>query len=145
MTWVTKPCPKPPPPKKLRGGKRGAPTGRPRTRLKSQNVRRKGRAFGASRVDEAYLTWIRTLPCAICALLGDWQRAPTEVEHFVPKSHGGYDRRDTYPTCGLHREMRHVTMGPKAFTRMLQARGFDERALCKKLVTMYELEVWPCP
>ena len=134
-----------PKPKKVVRGKRGAPTGRPRTRLKNRNARRKGRAFGASRVDEAYLTWIRGMPCAICKAFGVEQTTRTEVEHFVLRSQGGFDRGDTYPTCGAHREMRHVVMGPKAFTRMLQAQGFDERALCKKLVTIYEAEVWPCP
>jgi len=85
------------------------------------------------------------MPCALHAAWGRPQVTPTEVEHFVPKSQGGYDRGDTYPTCGECREMRHVTMGPKAFTRMLLRFGFDERKLCKKLVIMYEAEVFPCP
>jgi len=126
-------------------GKRGAPTGRPRTRLKNRNARRKGRAFGASRVDEMYLDWIRSKPCAVHLAMGWVQRVPTEAEHFVSKAHGGFDRGDTYPGCGECRERRHVTMGPKAFTRMLQARGFDERALCNRLKAQYETERWPCP
>lgn len=54
-------------------------------------------------------------------------------------------RGDTYPTCAVHREMRHSEMGPEAFTRMLKRVGFDERKLCKKLVILYESERWPCP
>jgi len=134
-----------PVPKPRAKRKKVAPTGRPRTRLKNRNARRKGRAFGASHVDEAYLDWIRTLPCAPHLAMGLEQRTTTEAEHFVSKAHGGYDRGDTYPGCGECREMRHGTMGPKAFTRMLKARGFDERALCKKLVVIYESEKFPCP
>jgi len=99
----------------------------------------------AGRRDNAFMAWLHTLPCAICKILGAYQTTPTEVEHFVLRSHGGYDRGDSYPTCGMHREMRHVEMGPKAFTRMLKARGFDERALCAKLAMIYEAEHWPCP
>jgi hypothetical protein len=113
--------------------------------MKRRNAKRKGRAFGASRVDRNFVAWLHTLPCAVCLALHVVQTTPTEVEHFVLRSHGGFDKGDCYPTCGAHREMRHVVMGPKAFTRMLQTQGFDERALCKKLVTMYESEMYPCP
>jgi hypothetical protein len=129
------PVPKP-------GATRGAPP-RPRltrSRVKSRNAKRKGRAFGAARVDRGFSAWLHTLPCAICALLGVVQTTPTEEEHFVLKSHGGYDRGDCYPTCAVHREMRHGVMGPKAFTRMLLAKGLDERALCTRLAQQYEQE-----
>jgi hypothetical protein len=96
-------------------------------------------------VDEAYLKWIQGKPCAPHLAMGLEQRTPTEAEHFVHKSHGGYDRGDTYPTCGECREMRHGTMGPKAFTRMLLRLGLDERALCNRLAAQYETERWPCP
>lgn len=99
----------------------------------------------AGRKDVAFLAWIHTLPCAVHIAMGWVQRTPTEAEHFVLRSHGGYDRGDVYPGCGECREMRHVTMGPKAFTRMLKAKGFDERALCNKLAALYEAERWPCP
>jgi hypothetical protein len=91
------------------------------------------------------MAWIGTLPCAVCKALGVVQTTRTEVEHFVLRSHGGYDKGDCYPTCGAHREMRHGTMGPKAFTRMLQAQGFDERKLCDKLAKLYGVEQSPCP
>ena len=132
--------PVPKPRKKVR-----RPTGRPRIRLKNRNARRKGRAFGASRVDETYLDWIRSKPCAVHLAMGWEQRTPTEAEHFVSKAHGGFDRGDTYPGCGECREMRHGTMGPKAFTRMLQAQGFDDGKLCDKLAKLYEVARWPCP
>jgi len=66
MTWVTKPCPKPPPPKKLRGGKCGASTGRPR--LKNRNAKRKGSAFPKVR-DPEFCRWVVTLPCVGRGLL----------------------------------------------------------------------------
>ena len=104
--------------------------------MKRVNAKRQGRMFAGTR-NNGMLAWLHTLPCAICIALGVQQVTPTEVEHFVLRSHGGKDCGDTYPTCGTHREMRHHFMGPKAFTRMLRARGFDERALCDKLAFMY--------
>jgi len=139
MTYELRPAPKP----------RRTPKRRVKrlhqSRMKRVNRKRKGRAFGAACVDQEFIDWIHTLPCAVHVAMGWIQRTPTEAEHFVHKSHGGRDKGDVYPGCGECREMRHGTMGPKAFTRMLQAQGFDERALCKKLVTMYESERWPCP
>ena len=95
--------------------------------------------------DDARQAWIRRLPCVICMALGVEQTTHTEVEHFVLKSHGGHDRRDLYPTCGMHRELRHVVLGPKAFTRMLLAQGIDERVICRRLAREYDAEVFPCP
>lgn len=108
-------------------------------------MKARGRRLFSGREDPDYLTFIRSLPCAPHQVLGEIQRTPTEVEHFVHKSHGGYDRGDTYPTCGECRERRHVTMGPKAFTRLLLRHGLDERALCNRLAASYEAETWPCP
>jgi len=53
---ILRPVPKPKP--KVRG-KRGAPTGRPRTRLKRINKKRGGSAFPKMR-DPQYRKWIRT-------------------------------------------------------------------------------------
>ena len=112
--------------------------------MRKYNAKREGRLFGGTRDDERQ-AWIRQLPCAVCIALGVEQTTPTEVEHFKTKSHGGDDRKDLYPTCGVHREMRHVQMGTRAFTKMLLARGFNEAQLCKKLARLYEAERWPCP
>lgn len=126
------PCPKP------------VRTPKVRKPMKRYNAKRQGRAFAGTR-DDARQDWIRALPCVICKLLGVRQTTPTEVEHFVLKSHGGDDRRDLYPTCGMHRELRHVVMGPKAFTRMLLAQGIDERVICRRLAREYDAEAFPCP
>lgn len=86
------------------------------------------------------------MPCAICAAMGHRQEHPTEVEHFVERSHGGYDRGDTFPTCGAHRILRHEQWGAKKFERrMREYFKLNLRVLCKKLVTLYEAERWPCP
>jgi hypothetical protein len=138
MTFELKPCPKPA--KRVRNQ---APL-RPRKPMRKYNAKREGRMFAGTRDDERQ-AWIRQFPCAICIALGVEQTTPTEVEHFKTKSHGGEDRKDLYPTCGAHREMRHVVMGTKAFTRMLKARGFDEAQLCKKLAALYDAERYPCP
>jgi hypothetical protein len=140
VTWITKPAPKPP--KRVRTR---SPL-RPRKRMKKYNAKRKGRAFGADRVDEAYLAWIRTMPCAICTVMGIRQSSRTEVEHFVDRSHGGYDNGDTFPTCGDHRQLRHELWGPKKFERYLrQDFRLNLRALCDRLARSYEAEHFPCP
>jgi hypothetical protein len=82
------------------------------------------------------------MPCAICAALGCRQEHPTEAEHFVNKSQGGYDRGDTFPTCGAHRILRHEQWGTKAFERRMRDHfGLDLKALCKRLAAQYEAEV----
>src|SRR4029077_14969720 len=135
-----------PVPKPVREEKVRPRTLRQKKRMRKYNAKRKGRAFGADRIDEAYLAWIRTMPCAICAAMGHRQEHPTEAEHFVDKSHGGYDRGDTFPTCGAHRMSRHEQWGPKTFERrMREYFHLNLRALCTRLARSYEGWTWPCP
>jgi len=83
---VIYPVPKPPAHKKVRGGKRGAPTGRPRTRMKNRNAKRKGSAFPKQRNPE-YRRWIWTENP--CMLRGATIRLPFST-HDVPLPAWGY-------------------------------------------------------
>jgi len=108
---------------------------KPKKRLQA-----KGRRLFRGREDDAYQDYIRGLPCVFCIAENRTQTDPTEVEHIVNKSHGGYDRGDTLPGCGYHREQRHVQMGTKAFARYYGKR-FDLKAMAQKFAELYEREV----
>ena len=73
-----------PKPKKVVRGKRGAPTGRPRTRLKRVNKRRGGHMFPKN-VDEARREFIRAQPCAVTgARTGEWIRRESWMPETLP-------------------------------------------------------------
>jgi hypothetical protein len=110
--------------------------------MAKRNARRGGRLF-AGRKDEAYLTWLRTFPCAICLWLGEVQQSRTEVEHWQARSAGGYDNGDTYPTCQKHRILRHEH--PEEFRMAVQLVKLDLDVLCRRLALQYEKDEWPCP
>ena len=74
-----------PKPKKVARGKRGAPTGRPRTRLKNRNAKRKGHAFPKN-VDEARREFIRAQPCAVTGrVTGEWIKREDWMAQTLPK------------------------------------------------------------
>ena len=87
-----------------------------RSRLKrsTKPIKRRGKRRFPSREDREFLRWLRVMPCQPCLVSGRDQTSRTEVEHWVTKARGGYDRGDTWPTCGLHRTERH-TLGDKTF------------------------------
>lgn len=106
---------------------------KPRKRVKARNAERGGTRYPERR-DEAFLATIREMPCACCRAMGITQVTRTEVEHFVEKGRGGWDRGDTFPTCADHRELRHVIWGPRKFREhMLNHFGLDLRKLCTQL------------
>ena len=111
------PAPKP----KKRPKKVRTPIRRSRVRQKAPKRRFPGRE------NMHALAIIRQMPCYVCRTLGQIQVTPTEVEHWVPKSRGGYDLGDTFPTCANHRELRH-TQGDKSFAAIL---GVHPRQLCE--------------
>lgn len=114
---------------------------RPKVRkpMKRYNAKRQGSRFPKRR-DRAFIAWIHEFPCAICVAMGHQQITPTEAEHLVERARGGYDKGDVFPTCGEHRELRHVQWGPKTFERrMLDHFGLDLKALCARLAQQYDL------
>ena len=128
---VIYPVPKPKPRKKVR---RGAPTGRPRTRLKNRtrmkqiNRKRGGHAFPHN-VDEFYRAWIRQWECVI----GGAYRAAlfvntrgrfyehrcfgrVQVCHVKSRGAGGPDHGNVVPMCaGAHEEQHR--RGLRAFEK----------------------------
>jgi hypothetical protein len=80
---ILRPVPKP---KKVVRGKRGAPTGRPRTRLKRVNRKRQGSSFPKQR-DREYRRWVWTENP--CLLRGATIRLPFST-HDVPLPAWGY-------------------------------------------------------
>ena len=108
------PVPKPKP--KVRG-KRGAPTGRPRTRLKNRtrmkqiNRKRGGHAFPHRR-DPEYCEWVRRQPCLLAGrqrtdlgwhFQGDCVHicftAVRQVCHVKSRGAGGDDRKNVVAMC----------------------------------------------
>lgn len=111
---------------------------KPRARVKPVNAKRHGHRFPKRR-DPDFLAWIHGFPCAICVAMGYQQISPTEAEHFVERSRGGYDKGDVFPTCAEHRELRHVQWGPRKFARvMLNQFGLDLRKLCRWFAELYD-------
>lgn len=124
--------PVPKPPKRVKA----------RKRMQTYNAKRQGRMY-ADRRDDAYLEWQRQFPCALCMAFGETQTHPTEAEHWVKKSAGGYDRGDTFPTCQRHREFRHGS--PRLFEAACKEAGVNPRKLCDWFKGKYEAEMYPCP
>jgi len=109
--------PVPKPRKKVRGGKRGAPTGRPR--MKSRNAKRKGHAFPKN-VDESYREWIRGRQCLIAGRAPLWVslhnrcEGRVQVAHVRSRGAGGADHENVLPLCALHHHEQH-TIGKLSF------------------------------
>jgi len=112
--------------------------------MKQRNAKRKGRMFGAECRDDKFTAWMRERwLCAICAATWEDQTTPTEVEHWVPKSKGGRDRGDTFPTCAKHREMRHGS--PLKFAALMRKLHLSGKRLCAWYELEYAKEFERCP
>lgn len=136
---ILHPCPKP------RKRKARAPKGlKTRVRMKCYNAKRKGRAFGAACRDDEFCAWMRRRwHCQVCADGGYTQQSRTEVDHWVPRSHGGKDKGDTWPLCREHHHMRHAE--PVAFAKLLRVLRIRPAQSCKWYATQYDKERYPCP
>ena len=91
-----------------------------------------------NRENREYLHWMRySFPCDVCTAADLEQESPTEVEHWITKSRGGYDKGDTFPTCARHRQERH-TWGQKTFQARYPQRDWSSRGAY--YVSLYEDE-----
>lgn len=62
----------------------------------------------------AYVSWVRTLPCAICELTGTQQIYPTETDHHPTIGAAGKRHTKVWPLCTKHHNERH-SMGIETF------------------------------
>jgi len=110
------PAPKPPTRKKVRGGKRGAPTGRPRIKSRGPRTKKSGGHLFAKGVSEERRAFIRGLPCVLAGRLHpDWEPSmgwllhqcvgPVRACHLKSRGSGGQDAGNLWPGCdGAHDE-----------------------------------------
>ena len=87
-------------------------------------IKTRGRRRFPGREDRNFLTLLRLLPCAVCESAQLVQTSKTEVEHWVTRARGGFDRGDTFPTCARHRQERH-TLGDQTFQERYPARDWS--------------------
>lgn len=103
-----------------------------------RQIKNKGRRRFPGREDPTFLGWLRALPCAVCEASGQFQSHHTEVEHWVTKARGGYDKGDTFPTCQRHRIERHD--GDETFQRHYPQRDWSKAG--KQYADEYDND-WP--
>lgn len=99
-----------------------------RTKKPRRPIRSRGRRRFPGREDLTFLAELRRWGCAVCTAAFQRQIGPTEVEHWIPKSRGGYDCGDTFPTCARHREERH-RLGVKSFQARYPQRQWDREGV----------------
>ena len=68
--------------------------------LKRTRLKRKGKRMFPKGEDQAYLAYIRILPCLLSTKYGC--SGPTEPHHVKTKGAGGPDQGNTIPLCRLH-------------------------------------------
>lgn len=66
---------------------------------RSSRLRVKGKRRFPNREDPAYLDYLRSLPCLICARDGMRQEYRTTPHHWPTKNNGGHDH-EAVPLCG---------------------------------------------
>lgn len=109
---------------------------RRKTRLKA-----KGKPRFKNGRDAKFLAWVRSQPCAFCALADLPQIYRTEVEHVQSRGAGGGDRNNCVATCLVHREMRHG-WGIKTFEwRCVKRFGTTLKALTAMTDAKYDQEI----
>ena len=122
-----------PKPKKVRGGKRGAPTGRPRTSPKRSRfqkngprTKKSGGALFPENVDETRRTFIRAQWCVLrnrCSLTDLWPgrhigqfhycTSPVRACHLKSRGAGGKDAGNMWPGCDAAHDEQHRLGIPK--------------------------------
>jgi len=87
--------------------------------------------------DAEYPKWLREMPCAVCAFIGEVQKTRTEAHHTTSRGAGGGD--DTAaPTCKAHHQQYHV-LGRKSFK---QKYGVDLPAIAGQLWKEWQRYGW---